>query len=79
MSVFVNIPFENKIVFGFAVGVLVPRAYPCRYFIRGRSETGCVAYMSGGPVPTTKLHGCAGRKGRGDARYHDDWFHQTDR
>jgi hypothetical protein len=66
MSGFVYIPFENEFRFGFAVGILVPRVYPCRYFKRGRSEAGWVAYMFGGPVPTTKLHRCAGRERKGD-------------
>jgi hypothetical protein len=64
MRVFVNIPFENEFIFGFAIGVLVPRAYPCRYFIRGRSEAEWVAYMFGCSVPTTEIHGCAGQVGR---------------
>jgi hypothetical protein len=54
-----NTHFKNEFRFVFDVGGLVPRECSCRYFIRGETEAGWVAWMLGGPVPTTKLHRCA--------------------
>lgn len=65
MIVFWNIPFENEFIFRVCCWRFGSEAVSMSilYSIYRRNESGWVAYMLGGPVPTTKLHECAEGKG----------------